>query len=115
MRRGTEVNYKQIRAYRLAMGVHPLCGEALGPNVRTCGECCHQRDVMLAGTYHKCGRGPLTHGPATDVRMGWPACEWFEAAEPAVRVRRRGRNGSIAGNLALVDALGLFCADGEGS
>jgi ribosomal protein L37AE/L43A len=43
-----------------------------------CKECSHLRPVRMARTYWKCDLRPLTHGPATDHRVHWPACAKFE-------------------------------------
>lgn len=76
-------------------GVHPLTRGRLHPEASrdasrddpkgqpfTCGTC----QLRDAHGYPKCllevaGRRPyVTHGPATDVRAWWPACESYRAA-----------------------------------
>lgn len=65
----------------LADGRHPTTKLSLRLPVgeHRCGDCGHRR--LQGGTardYHKCGAAPLTGGPATDVRVGWPACvKWI--------------------------------------
>ena len=65
----------------IATGRHPLNLVPLlaSPQGKTCGDCLHRYLKRLAGTYPKCDLGPITGGPGTDVRAGWPACERFEA------------------------------------
>lgn len=58
-------------------GWHPLTRTRARPDLGTCGTCVHRRS--LGRTYPKCGLGPITSGPGTDVRAWWPACERFEA------------------------------------
>lgn len=61
-------------------GVHPLTKTPARPDLGTCGDCCHRRSERKGdGRYPKCDLGPRTHGPATDVRAWWPACDRFEA------------------------------------
>jgi len=76
--------YKAYRARFVAAGRHPLRGDALGPAGETCGTCCHCRAMRYAGTYWKCEIGPLTHGPSTDIRKSWPACERWQPVAGAV-------------------------------
>jgi hypothetical protein len=64
----------------LARGIHPTTRAKLlhAEWSRTCGDCDHH--VVNAGhakTYHKCDAALMTMGPATDVRVSWPACERF--------------------------------------
>lgn len=61
----------------LNAGLHPLGHAFLANNGETCRSCRHPRK---AGEYWKCQIGPLSHGPATDLRLKWPACEKWEAA-----------------------------------
>jgi len=62
---------------------HPITGLALliGTS-ETCGKC-RFREVFSYHTrsYPKCEKGPITHGPATDVKAKWPACVLFERAD----------------------------------
>lgn len=74
-------------------GRHPLAGAPLhaqapsdaasGDRSRpfTCGTCAHrvtQRSPHMANAYPKCSIGPITGGPATDVRAWWPACVHYD-------------------------------------
>ena len=47
----------------------------------TCRDCVHHitNPWRTAGTYHKCTEAAvgLTHGPASDVLVSWPACTRF--------------------------------------
>ena len=75
----------------IAAGRHPLAGAPLHdqaptdaipgdrPRPFTCGTCTH-RDLRQHGAnpYPKCDIGPITGGPATDVRAWWPACIHYD-------------------------------------
>lgn len=64
----------------LARGRHPVTKLALlEPRGRSCGECAHHVVHRHAKAYHKCDRNHSA-GPATDIRISWPACTGFEAA-----------------------------------
>lgn len=59
-------------------GRHPVTNAPLldpGWN-RTCGDCDHHFSHTRNQTWHKCELN-ATHGPATDIRVGWPACAKF--------------------------------------
>ncbi|HPL30355.1 MAG TPA: hypothetical protein PLG21_20100 [Anaerolineae bacterium] len=73
------MGYRARRRYYQAMDRHPLAGLPLGPGGRRCGECAHHY-VRTWGDarYHKCEEYADTAGPATDICVGWPACERFE-------------------------------------
>lgn len=61
-------------------GLHPM-GARLLSNVsgaERCGNCTHHKKREMGGTYHKCDLYE-THGPATDIRVSWPACEKYES------------------------------------
>jgi hypothetical protein len=73
-------NRDQLVALRLSGGLHPHRGDKLGPAGETCGSCRHHIVRRLAGRYHKCALGPDSHGSATDIRVGWPACARWSAA-----------------------------------
>ena len=61
-----------------------VCGR--GPAGETCGSCAHlcRTGNTKSRTYLKCGlmRHHWTHGPGTDIRAGWQACEHWKAEEP---------------------------------
>ena len=62
-----------IHKDRVARGLHPM-GLPLAGNGETCGSCANI--VQNRCKYYKC-RLHNTAGPATDIRMKWPACsEW---------------------------------------
>jgi len=68
------------RRQLLERGIHPTTRlPLLHPEWnRTCGDCDHH--VVNGGhakTYHKCDAVYMTGGPATDVRVSWPACQKF--------------------------------------
>jgi hypothetical protein len=62
----------------LAAGVHPATGLALAGNGETCGNCAHLTGHSRTRTYWKCDLVATTHGPGTDIRLGWPACIRWE-------------------------------------
>lgn len=65
----------------LAGGIHPATRVAVVHGA-TCGTCAHHFAVKFNRTYHKCGLVHITSGPATDIRVSWPACLRYEQAEP---------------------------------
>jgi hypothetical protein len=58
-------------------GQHPLNGRKLHPG-ETCGTCSHRFIYRVNRAWPKCDLGPLSHGPKTDVRASWPACDQWE-------------------------------------
>jgi hypothetical protein len=58
----------------LDRGIHPVSRRALRGE-GTCGECDH---CKRQGRYVKCDLNS-TGGPATDIRLKWPACVSFKA------------------------------------
>jgi len=56
----------------LADNRHPLMGGPLNTD-ESCGTCVHHVARAMGHVYHKC-RLRETGGPATDIRVGWPAC-----------------------------------------
>lgn len=62
----------------LQAGRHPLMGGPTHPDVGTCGNCAHHVVIQMGSRYHKC---ELKHSAsaATDVRVGWPACQRWAA------------------------------------
>lgn len=57
-------------------GLHPLGMRLRGSE--TCGGCVH---AIKRGRYWKCDRMQNTHGPATDIRKRYMACDLWEAAD----------------------------------
>jgi hypothetical protein len=54
-----------------------------GPAGMKCKDCAHFRRVAGGSrTFFKCGLVKPTGGPGTDIRMGIPACEFFERGQP---------------------------------
>lgn len=68
---------------QVAAGWHPLAGTRTRPDLGTCGGCAHR---VLVGwhnrTYPKCDLAAITHGPGSDCRAHWPACDRFEPGDP---------------------------------
>jgi hypothetical protein len=54
-----------------------------GPDGETCRTCKHLVHTGHYGNYLKCGlcRSAWTHGPGTDIKASWPACEKWEKKE----------------------------------
>lgn len=90
-RESADARRTRRRAEMLAAGIHPRTRLPLIANAdATCGNCAHHFERRMASTYHKCDHGyaPGTYrngnpappaafvsgGPATDVRVNWPAC-----------------------------------------
>lgn len=59
-------------------GRHPLTRGPLAAS-GTCGTCVHRTHNYRS--YPKCDLGPVSRGPATDVRAWWPACERHETGD----------------------------------
>lgn len=63
----------------LAAGIHPTTKLPLRQlGGETCRTCALLRRRKLGGTYWKCSAVYMTGGPATDVRVSWPACTKWE-------------------------------------
>lgn len=75
--------YRAQRARMVALGRHPtgfsLAGADHPGQGHTCGDCAHHRIKQMAGRYHKCLMIRVTSGPASDIKVRWPACEHWEA------------------------------------
>lgn len=59
----------------LEQGIHPATKLKLADNGEFCGTCEHARKNYR---FWKCDRLELTFGPATDIRVSWPACTGWE-------------------------------------
>lgn len=75
------VNYSERNKQALENGHHPATGGRLRPDLGTCKDCVFHVVVKYAKTYHKCEQHRLgtSHSEASDIRVGWPACELFRA------------------------------------
>lgn len=69
-------------AEAIAGGVHPMTRRPLLTTGETCGDCSH---LNRHGRYFKCDLMKRTHGPATDIRKSWPACDLFGHEATPVR------------------------------
>lgn len=70
----------------IAAGRHPTTRlPLLADSTDTCGTCAHARCFGHGKrTYWKCELVEMTHGPATDIRLKWPACTgWADRARLA--------------------------------
>lgn len=65
----------RLQRENVKKGLHPL-GARLATNGKTCGNCVHHIRVKMGQVFHKCQLN-RTNSPATDIRVGWPACEQF--------------------------------------
>lgn len=81
---GQDARRTRRRNELLAAGVHPTTRLRLRePAGETCGSCdWRQSFTPNRRTFHKCAAVAMTHGPATDVRLSWPACSGWTKAEP---------------------------------
>lgn len=62
----------------IARGIHPVTRVPLARNGETCGTCALSGWVRMGNKYLKCSLNK-TGGPATDLRVFWPACEKWKA------------------------------------
>lgn len=74
--------YRAQRERMVALGRHPL-GFALAAedhpgHGHTCGDCNLHYVRRFTSSYHKCRLVPATCGPASDIKVKWPACEHWE-------------------------------------
>ncbi len=65
-------------ALSIAYHVHPVTKQPLLPPERNlhCRDCAHHYKSEI---WHKCDQVKHTGGPATDIRVSWPACVLFSA------------------------------------
>ncbi len=74
---GVDARRTARRKALLESGVHPRTMLPLlqpADPAKTCGSCAYHFSRSRQTTFHKCGYTPWTRGPATDVRVSWPAC-----------------------------------------
>ena len=69
----TKRNNEAIQA-----GVHPVTGGGTFPDIGTCGDCAHAVAHTRNRTWWKCSKFAITHGPGTDIRLKWPACNYYD-------------------------------------
>jgi hypothetical protein len=63
-------------------GRHPLGAGLLHDPEATCGSCQHRRVRIIADkTFFKCSLVKDSHGPGTDIRLKWAACELWKRRE----------------------------------
>lgn len=67
----------------VARGVHPLTRTKARPDLGTCGDCAHRVLIYTNGNrrWPKCDLREITHGPGSDCRAWWPACDRFEPGD----------------------------------
>jgi len=63
-------------------GLHPLGFALLGKAGARCGNCENLYRRLWIRGYIKCRKTIATHGPGTDVRKKWAACEHWKEAQP---------------------------------
>lgn len=73
-------DYTERNRALLEQGLHPVTKTAARPELGTCGDCAHHTVNHASRRYHKCLLHPLgpSRSEASDIRVGWPACERFE-------------------------------------
>lgn len=83
-RRKPPTDRKSLIALRTERGVHPHNGMPLRvPAGETCGSCSHHFVKAFSKNYHKCDFTQDSAGPATDIRVRWPACsKWAPKESP---------------------------------
>ena len=79
-RKSADVRRRERAELAIAVGRHPLGQPLREPAGETCGSCVHAEGFRYRRrTYWKCPTvGGLTHGPGTDLRLKWPACNRWE-------------------------------------
>lgn len=67
----------------LESGIHPAGNRPLleRRTTQTCGNCKHLTGHRRNRAWFKCGLLPVTHGAGTDIRLKWPACRDWKAAD----------------------------------
>lgn len=83
---GQDARRTARRRALLNAGIHPTTKLRLRePAGETCGTCNHHEvhRIRSGRTFHKCNGVALTHGPGSDVRVGWPACTGWAPVEDA--------------------------------
>lgn len=73
----------EARLRLVKSGRSPANGERLRGSEK-CATCRHLRRKTFSRTYLKCGKGPDTNGPGTDLRARWPACVLWERSDARV-------------------------------
>lgn len=64
----------------IANGVHPFGMPLRSGGDETCGSCCHAFRVdHRSRHYWKCEKRGDTSSAASDLRLKWPACVYWEA------------------------------------
>lgn len=59
--------------------INPMVyGMGPGPEGKKCKHCEHCYAKQFSGRYYKCDLRGNTNGPATDIKVNWPACAKFE-------------------------------------
>ena len=69
-----------LQRRRMALNVHPATGLPFARDGKTCESCgsCYGTSHQSSRVFYKCRlAGPPTHGPGSDIRLGWPACREY--------------------------------------
>lgn len=73
-----EQQVRNVRSGRHPLG-SPLAQDNPANVLKRCGNCQHLYEHRVGGTYFKCTAHTMTHGPGSDVRKKWPACDkWVD-------------------------------------
>ncbi len=76
---GVDAQRTLRRKALLAKGIHPTTKLPLRSGDETCKTCAH---AFKNYKFWKCDEVVTTGGPATDIRLSWPACARWEPATP---------------------------------
>lgn len=85
---GLSADQRRTRRQRLLIeqGINPATKRPLAETGETCGSCGHcWRVGWRSKAFFKCGLVDPTHGPGTDIRKWWPACDrWAPSPDSTV-------------------------------
>lgn len=59
-------------------GTNPMLAYGKGPEGRTCKTCAHIRVNRFGKNYYKCAKRGMSASAATDHRLKWPACAYYQ-------------------------------------
>lgn len=85
---GEDLSYTRKLTIRrlvlLSRGINPATGKDTVLDGRRCRDCPYLSvNHRSRRNYYKCQKNPrgITFGPATDIRVSWPACELIDSTE----------------------------------
>jgi hypothetical protein len=78
--KGRDAMRTQRSEQRIENGFHPFGTRLREPAGETCRTCAFaMKHQPGANSYWKCSQHGVTYGPATDLRLKWPACVNWKA------------------------------------